>query len=58
MTKVVAVLALMVAAAFVALGNYWYTFGIWPRSWWAFGGFLVLQIVISQLLDAIRKGES
>lgn len=57
MVKLVAVIAVMVAAGFVALGNYWYTFGIWPRSWRAFFGFLVLQIIVTQLFDAIRKGE-
>ena len=55
MSKAVALIALVVAAAFVALGNYWYTFGLWPRSWWAFFGFLGLQILIMQLRDAIQR---
>jgi len=57
MAQIVAVIGLMIAAACVALGNYWYTFGLWPRSWWAFVGFLLANIFIQQLLDVIRKGD-
>jgi hypothetical protein len=57
MVKIAAVIAVMVAAAGVALGNYWYTYGLWPRSWWAFVGFLIANIVVTQFLDALRKGD-
>jgi hypothetical protein len=57
MAKTVAVIVLMVAAGCVALGNYWYTFGLWPRSWVAFFGFLVLQIIVRETFDAIRKDD-
>lgn len=55
MSKFIANVALIVAGLAVALGNYWYTFGIWPRSWWAFFGFGLAMIVLMLVRQAVEK---
>ena len=55
MTKFVARIALMGCALAVMLGNYWYTFGLWPRSWWAFIGFGLAAIVVREIYAVVEK---
>lgn len=53
MTKFIAVLMLTVVSVFCSLGNYWFTFGLWPRSWGAFFLFWVLSyslLLMTQLV--------
>lgn len=55
MSKAIASVALVVAVFFNALGNFWYTYGIWPKSWWSFALFTIMGITIQFLFDAIKK---
>jgi hypothetical protein len=55
MTKFLANLALLAAAFFVTLGNFWYTYGIWPKSWGAFVAFFILSITLLLLRQAVEK---
>lgn len=57
LAKVVATLALMVISFGVTLGNYWYVFGIWPRSWVLYVVFCTLQIFMYGLLTAVGKSK-
>ena len=45
MTAFLASLTLIAAAILTTLGNFWFTYGIWPRNWFAFIGFAVISIV-------------
>lgn len=49
MTKFIAVIALMAAQTAVSLGNYWYTFGLWPKSWVSFVGFFLATLALLAL---------
>lgn len=55
MSKFVAAVALIAASGFIGLGNMYYTYGIWPKSWWAFAIFWVLGMIVYGLLSAIKK---
>jgi hypothetical protein len=46
MERLIANLAITAALFACQLANYWYTFGLWPRSWLAFFGFGALVIVL------------
>lgn len=46
MSKLLANLFLLCAALATSLGNYWYTYGLWPQSWESFVGFGLLGIVL------------
>jgi hypothetical protein len=50
-TQFVANVGLLLAALALTLANYWYTFGLWPRSWKSF----VLCGVAGIILMAIRE---
>ena len=50
MNKFLAALFLLVAGIALQLANFWYTFGIWPKSWWSF----VLCALGSVLLMALH----
>jgi hypothetical protein len=55
MTKAIAKIALAVISLGLMLGNYWYTFGLWPRSWGAFAFFATSLLIVSLLNVAIDK---
>jgi hypothetical protein len=57
MTKFVAQLALLVAGLALTLGNYWYTFGLWPRSWVSFVGFGIGAFVLFVLRELVEKDQ-
>lgn len=48
-----ATLALFLGTAFsvsaVLTANYWYTFGLWPKSWWSFFGYGFASLVLMVL---------
>lgn len=53
MAKFLAHLFLVAASYATILGNYWFTYGIWPRSWIsfaAFGGLTIILMILSLLL--------
>jgi len=55
MVRTVALVALMVISVGLSLGNYWWTFGLWPRSWGSFLGFALAFLIVHTLLDLVRK---
>lgn len=55
MTAFLANVAIIIASLALMLGNYWYTFGLWPRSWWAFFGFGMSMIVLMLIREAVQK---
>ncbi len=55
MTRFIAHLALVCAGLLGMLGNYWFTFGLWPKSWWSFFGFGALTILLVAIRDAMEK---
>lgn len=55
MTRFVAYCALIAATFAVQLGNFWYTYGIWPQSWWAFTLFLFASMSLMLIREAIAK---
>lgn len=55
MTKFLANVCLIVAGLALTLGNYWYTFGLWPRSWWSFTLFGLGAIALLALREAVEK---
>lgn len=56
MTKFLAYLAILVASILATLGNFWFTYGVWPRSWGSFVGFALISVCI-QLAYMGVKGE-
>jgi len=58
MDKAIAVLALWVVLFGCILGNYWFTFGLWPKSWLSFFGFAVAHIVIVALRQIVIRKEN
>lgn len=57
MNRALSGLFLLSAATISGLGNFWFTYGIWPRSWWSFVGFSLIGSVISVLLSRWIKNE-
>ena len=57
MTRAIARAALAAVALGLALGNYWFTFGLWPRSWAAFAFFALAGMAVHAGLDLIRQDE-
>ena len=46
---------LMAANIFLQLGTFWFVYGIWPISWWAFVLFSLLMYVQSEAAKFIAK---
>ncbi len=57
MTQAIALLALTVLAIGLMLGNYWFTFGLWPQSWTSFVLFAAASLVVSGLMQAVVRSE-
>jgi membrane protein implicated in regulation of membrane protease activity len=57
MNELLAALFLMVSATAIMLGNFWFTYGIWPRSWWSFVVFSMLSLILQRVLAEFMKGE-
>ena len=55
MTKFIALLALIVCVFAIMLGNFWFTYGIWPKSWASFTLFFLLFTIVHSLIDAVKK---
>ena len=55
MTKMIAILALVVIAIGLQFGNYWFTFGLWPKSWTSFVLFGLASMILSSALQAVMK---
>ncbi len=55
MTKLIAILAISSLMFLNTLGNFWFTYGIWPRSWVAFFGFWASALVLYNVFNVVRK---
>lgn len=55
MTKFMANIALIALSLVCTLGNFWFTYGIWPKSWMSFVGFGVATIALVVIRMAVDK---
>lgn len=55
MAKGIAYIALMVIQIGLMLGNYWFTFGLWPVSWGAFTFFSVATLLVAFAHLALKE---
>lgn len=55
MSKFLAALFLLSLTFLNQLGNFYYTYGIWPKSWASFTLFWISGMIVYALLDLIRK---
>lgn len=53
LSKFIARLLITTGLFATALGNYWFTFGLWPQSWTAFVGFWLLTMILMACQFAI-----
>lgn len=58
MTKFVARISLFIAQIGVMFGNYWFTFGLWPKSWTAFFGFASVGVLLLALGLIIEREDA
>jgi hypothetical protein len=56
--RFIARLMLFIAVYAISVGNFWFTFGIWPQSWAAFTLFTFLSFVVMCLGMALSAEES
>ncbi len=57
LAKTIAIIALMFLSWLLSLGNYWFVFGIWPKSWPLFVVFCTLQGLMLGLIQAVGKSK-
>lgn len=57
MTRVIALVALSVIAIALTFGNYWWTFGLWPKSWTSFVLFAVANTIVASAMSAILESK-
>lgn len=55
MTTFLAFVCLLSLGFVSMLGNFWFTFGLWPQSWASFTFFWLVSIVLHKALDAVHK---
>lgn len=55
MSKTIAGVALIAIQCGLTLGNYYFTFGLWPRSWGSFALFIILNAVNLTLIQAWKN---
>lgn len=55
MTKFIAKAFITLGIGAVSLANFWFTFGIWPKSWTSFVLCVVAQILLLALSLAVDK---
>jgi hypothetical protein len=53
MTRFIAMLALIALLVLNMLGNFWFTYGIWPRSWSAFIFFALCSVTLGAMLTSV-----
>lgn len=52
--QLLGVMTLLVLSPLTVLGNFWFTYGIWPVSWAAFFAFFVVQTLLYAALGLAR----
>jgi hypothetical protein len=55
MAKAIAMLCIVVLMFLNMLGNFWFTYGIWPQSWASFTIFFGITMLLHTLLEVIKK---
>ncbi len=55
MSKLVAMLACVVALFGISLGNFWFTYGLWPQNWKAWTVFMLLTMLVQALIVGISR---
>jgi hypothetical protein len=55
MAKGIAMLCIIALMFLSGLGNFWFTYGIWPKSWVSFTTFSVVAMLLHMLLEVIKK---
>ena len=50
MLVVLSAFFVLTLSTFTMLGNFWFTYGIWPRSWWSFALFVILQLFLGVIV--------
>lgn len=57
MNQLIALVALSVLSIIATLSNYWLTFGLWPRSGFAFVFFAIANTLILALINFVSKNK-
>lgn len=57
MNKLLALVFLTITTGCIGAANWWFTFGMWPKSWWSFSVCLVLSMINANVLAAVLKSE-
>lgn len=59
MAKMIALFSLFAFSLLNTLGNFWFTYGIWPRSWGAFVLFwftgMIIYLLMTKLTEELRQ---
>lgn len=55
MSKFLAIVFLFLASYATTFGNFWFTYGIWPRSWWSFVIFSTISLTLTVLYLLVRE---
>lgn len=50
----IAMVTLGALALVVQIANFWFVYGLWPKSWLLFAGFFFVSTVISILFTAVK----
>ncbi len=57
MEKLLAMLFLAACAVAVSVGNFWFTFGIWPRNWWSMVLFTLISTALGRMYVAVMESK-
>jgi len=57
MVQTIALLALLIIAIGITLGNYWFTYGLWPQSWTSFVLFAIAGLIVSSAIQHVMKSD-
>ena len=55
MTKFLANTGLLIASFAISLAQYWYTFGLWPKSWTSFVLCATGTIMVLGLREVVER---
>jgi len=55
MIRLIAATSITTLMILSTLGNFWFTYGIWPRSWGSFIGFGFINLVLVSMMAIVRK---
>lgn len=55
MIKLIALLSLSVLTLLVTIGNFWFTYHLWPQSWLSFVFFGFANATVLACIEIVRK---